>query len=761
MNLFKHRSFAFGCIFFFAVLFLSRYTTTLERIIVGSFAIFIAIVLASLFFITKKELFKRIFFDIGATLILIIVAVILSIFIMDARLNMVSLCDGNEHIMVGKVDMELYETESSGTYSVDVSHIDGKKNKLSIVLRDDTGILNENDIISVKVEFNKHEPFSVESGITFGARAIEYQSVESGKKDVKDYLRNTNKFLDSLFKESLNDDTYALMSAMFLGNRKNLSLEVNRDFTRIGIVHILSLSGMHISIVITILGFFILRLRIRKILKLISMSAIILGFVAITGFNDTTLRAFLMQFIFFTMCVTREQSDSISALFASVVIICLFDPFAIFSTSLLLSFLAMLGCICSVVYLKKRHRRLKRERGRAWRKPSKARRFIRRLFHSRFIRFCFFTFFTTAFVTAVSLPIVAIEFKQFSLLSYASNVLITPFLNALIYLAPLMLLVAKIPVLSSVVAFVCEKITDLCLGVSEFASRADFALVTIKTVWQIIGISVMFLALFIFICFGKKQTRVALISLICGVLIFAGGTVALFVTRNKNDYVYVGTYNSSDIALFENQGKLTVFEAGNNSISAMPIGGILFEHGYTEIESYIACDYNYKSFDYLDRLTSEFLVRGVYLQSPANEDEQKWHDLIVPMLENKNVLVKYIEPSIEINGMKFDFCTSTYLQRSTKRSIVFSVLINGVRFTYLGASSFELVDYFPSDYARASDYVIFGSYGPAYHMKYDYLLNSLDGYAFLGSSKDFASSGVLDATEKSNEIIYTKIKIAR
>ena len=79
MNLFKHRSFAFGCIFFFAVLFLSRYTTTLERIIVGSFAIFIAIVLASLFFITKKELFKRIFFDIGATLILIIVAVILSI----------------------------------------------------------------------------------------------------------------------------------------------------------------------------------------------------------------------------------------------------------------------------------------------------------------------------------------------------------------------------------------------------------------------------------------------------------------------------------------------------------------------------------------------------------------------------------------------------------------------------------------------------------------------------------------------------------
>lgn len=761
MNLFKHRSFAFGCIFFFAVLFLSKYTTTLARIIVGTVAVFIAILLVSLFFITKKEPFKHIFFDIGATLILIVLAVLLSIFIMDSRLNKVSLCDGNEHVLVGKVDIELYETESSGTYSVDVSHIDGVKNKISIVLRDDTGALNENDIISVKVVFYKNEPISIESGITFGARAIEYNSIESGKSDVKDHLRNTNKFLDSLLKESLNNDTYALMSAMFLGNRKNLRPEVNRDFTRIGIVHILSLSGMHISIVIAIIGFFILRLKIRKMLKLILMSAIIFGFVAITGFNDTTLRAFLMQFIFFGMCISREQSDSVSALFASVVIICLFDPFAIFSTSLLLSFLAMLGCICSVTYLKKRRRRLKRERGRVWRKPSKVRRFIKRLFRSRFIRFCFFTFFTTIFVSAVSFPVIAIKFKQFSLFSYASNILITPLLNVLIYLAPLMLLVSKIPVLSGAVAFVCEKITSLCLRASEFASSADFALVPIKTIWQIIGISVMFLALFIFVCFGKKQTRVAIISLICGVLIFASGSIALSITRNKNDYVFVGTYNSSDIALFESKGKLTIFEACNNSISAMPVGALLIEHGYTEIESYIACDYNYKSFDYLDRLSSEFLVRNVYLQAPANEDEQKWHDLIVPMLESKDVLVKYIEPSLEINGIKFDFCTSSYLPRSTKRSIAFSALINGVRFTYLGASSFELVDYFPSDYARVSDYVIFGSYGPNYNMEYDYELEGLDGYAFLRDSKSFASRDVLDATEKSNEILYTKIKIPR
>jgi competence protein ComEC len=761
MNLFKHRSFAFGCVFFFAILILSRYTTTLTRIIIGTTSLLAIIFLIALFLITKRELFKRIFFDIGALLILTIVAVLLSIFVMDAKLNKACLCDENEHIVVGKVDTVLYTTEHSGVYALDVTSVDNSKNKFTAVLRDDTGALKENDIVTVRVMFYKNEPITVEKGITFGARAVEYLSVESGKNDIKDYLRYTNKFFDSIFKESLNDDTYSLMSAMFLGNRKSLRHDINRDFTRIGIVHILSLSGMHISIVIAIIGFFVSRLGIRKIFKLLSMSLIILLFVAITGFNETTLRAFFMQFIFFSVYISGEQCDPINTLLASVLIICLINPFAVFSTSLLLSFLAMLGCICAWAYLKKRRRRLKKERGKIYIRKSKIRRAFKRILRTRVVRFCFLTLFTTMFVSIVSFPVVAIKFRQFSLFSFASNIIITPLLNLLIYLAPLMLLVAKIPFLSDAIAFICEGITGISLKISSVASSARFSVIPIKTTWQAIGVMVMFLALFIFVCFSKKRTRIAVISLICGILIFASGSIALSITRNKNDYVFVGSYSHSDIALFESEGRLTVFEACNNSISTMPIGALLFEHGYTEIESYIACDYNYKSFDYLDRLTSEFLVRDVYLQAPANEDEQKWHDLIVPMLEGKGVSVKYIEKSLEINGVKFDFCTSTYLPRSTKRSFAFSALVNGVRFTYLGASSFELVDYFPSDYASVSDYVIFGSYGPNYNMEYDYELEGLDGYAFLGDSKSFASTNVLDATEKSNEILYTKIKIPR
>ncbi len=740
VNLFRHRSFAFGCAIFLFVLFISKYASTITRIAIGIIALFCLLLLCTLFLITKREAFKKAILSLGAVLIMTIIAVLLTVFVMDARLSKASLCDSNEHVVVGKVDRVLYKKDEYAIYSLDVSYADDEKNKFKVCLIDDLGVLKENDIITARVTFVDH-PITVQEGITFSAITIEYTSIEAGKNDFVDYLRYTNKFLDSVLRESLNDNTYSLMSAMFLGNVENLSSQIYRDFTRIGLVHILSLSGMHVSIVVSIIGFFISKLRARKWIRMLLISLLIFAFIAITGFSDTALRAGFMQFVFFGAFFIRERTDLSSALFLSVFAICLIDPFSVFSLSLHLSFLAMLGCIASIYFIKRCDGRLR--------------------IRSKILRICYFTLVTTIFVTFITLPVVVIEFGQFSLFSFLSNLIITPILNLLIYLAPLMLIVAKIPVASSVVASVCEWICKICLEMSSFASRASFSAMSVSTIWQFIGVSVAFFGVIIFILLTKKQTRIALICFLGGILIFASASIGRRIDRQNNSYIYTSSISENDAIFVESKGKLTVIEACNDSISIMASPNISSYLGYTEIENYVTCDYSYKTKSYIDELTDQMVVRNLYLQVPANEDEVVWHDLTVKMLRDKGICVKYIEKSFYIDDIKLDFCTSSYVPRSTKRAVAFSLLVNDVRLTYLGASSYELANYFPCDYASSSELVIFGAYGPTYTTPYDYELRDLDGYTFFGKSYDFASNDVRKRVEGACDIGHTKIKIGR
>ena len=77
------------------------------------------------------------------------------------------------------------------------------------------------------------------------------------------------------------------------------------------------------------------------------------------------------------------------------------------------------------------------------------------------------------------------------------------------------------------------------------------------------------------------------------------------------------------------------------------------------------------------------------------------------------------------------------LMRSTKRCVAFSVLAYGSRLTYLGASTYELSNDFVKNNVKASDVIIFGSYGPNYKFHYKYNLTSVDYLVFHDDSRDY------------------------
>jgi competence protein ComEC len=147
----------------------------------------------------------------------------------------------------------------------------------------------------------------------------------------------------------------ALIRALAVGDRAELSPEVNGDFNESGLAHILSVSGLHIAVIaagLYKLGRWLLSqsewlLVHTNVRALASVAAIpaTWAYVALTGNEVPAVRSGIMaSAIFLAMALGRDQ-HGLSAMSAALLAVLAYDPAALHSISFQLSFAAVAGLI--------------------------------------------------------------------------------------------------------------------------------------------------------------------------------------------------------------------------------------------------------------------------------------------------------------------------------------------------------------------------------------------------------------------------------
>ena len=135
----------------------------------------------------------------------------------------------------------------------------------------------------------------------------------------------------------------AFMQSLMLGDKTEFYKEESlaASLSRAGVMHIVAVSGMHISFV---LGAVQLMFGASRRSSLVCI-ACIWFFVLLTGASPSAARAGLMQSIALLAPVFRREKDSLTSLaFALAVLLCI-NPFAVRSVSLQLSFAAVAGIL--------------------------------------------------------------------------------------------------------------------------------------------------------------------------------------------------------------------------------------------------------------------------------------------------------------------------------------------------------------------------------------------------------------------------------
>ncbi|MDF2885015.1 MAG: ComEC/Rec2 family protein [Clostridiaceae bacterium] len=180
---------------------------------------------------------------------------------------------------------------------------------------------------------------------------INYSFGEIGEYKLNDYktIKNTylfslNKFKESLYSHynNLLGEKYAsLAMSLCFGETKYLSQSEKLEFQRLGVIHAVSVSGMHLSLIYLVL---------EKISGIYISTFLSVIYVIFTGCKASAIRSFIMILILKFSKKVYKNYDSLSSLCMSAILILLIKPYYIFDIGFILSYLSTLGIL---LYYKK------------------------------------------------------------------------------------------------------------------------------------------------------------------------------------------------------------------------------------------------------------------------------------------------------------------------------------------------------------------------------------------------------------------------
>lgn len=145
-----------------------------------------------------------------------------------------------------------------------------------------------------------------------------------------------NLYYESLMEAGLSEEEAAVLLALSVGDSNHISYESRISLNLLGIAHVISVSGLHLSLIYGVLK----KLTGYKLALLFSAL-----FVIFTGMQAATWRAFIMIFLLVMSTKVKRKYDCASAIAVAAFILLLFEPYYIMNMGYILTFAAVAGIL--------------------------------------------------------------------------------------------------------------------------------------------------------------------------------------------------------------------------------------------------------------------------------------------------------------------------------------------------------------------------------------------------------------------------------
>lgn len=343
--------------------------------------------------------------------------------------------------------------------------------------------------------------------------------------------KTRNYLINKLKAQSFTTNELAVIQALALGQRKDISKDLYQDFAAAGAIHILAVSGLHVGIIYLIL------ISLCKPLKRNRYGNYIITFIIliclwiyayITGLSSSVLRAVTMfSFLAIARILDRETS-SINTLFLSYLLLLLINPLLLFQVGFQLSYLAVFFIIWLVPLFN------------SWYYPK-----------NKIFKYFWGILTVTLAAQFGVIPLSLYYFHQFPGLFFITNLLIIPVLSFLLIGCILIICLAGFSILSEEIVLFFNTIIQKFNGIIHWiANQKSFLIEEISfTNHQALFTYIM---LVLGILFLKKKNYYNLMAFLSSIILLIG----------------IGIWNKMDAS----ENKLLIFHNSKHSLIAYQKG---------------------------------------------------------------------------------------------------------------------------------------------------------------------------------------------
>ncbi|GGD16050.1 ComEC/Rec2 family competence protein [Hyunsoonleella pacifica] len=369
-----------------------------------------------------------------------------------------------------------------------------------------------------------------------------------------------------------NKDELAIINALLLGQRQDISEEIYTSYANAGAIHILAISGLHIGIILIILNFIfkpIEQIKNGKLLKAGILIFILWSFAIIAGLSASVTRAVTM-FSIVTLGLSLNRPTNIyNTLAISILVLLLFKPMFLFDVGFQLSYLAVFAIVSiDPIFYK------------LWQPKNWL---LDKYWHTITITFA---------AQFGIIPISLFYFHQFPGLFFMSNLIIIPVLGIILGFGILIILLAVLNALPNFIASIYGTIISYMNYVVTWIARQEQFLFKDIPFSFIHVITFYLLIIFLFRLYFRKNLKnlklflLAVIVLQC-VFIFSEYQKPnhKFIVFHKSRYSLIGNVTNNTIKVSHDFDSLT--KRTNTIIRDFKVENYIGHSVYDSLPSFI------------------------------------------------------------------------------------------------------------------------------------------------------------------------------
>ena len=341
----------------------------------------------------------------------------------------------------------------------------------------------------------------------------------------------------SLYRElGLDGDDLAVLSALTIGDKTDLSESVRESYSIAGASHILALSGLHIGLLYALL-LFILKPLIRrggagKWLCTVFLIILLWAFAFFTGLSPSVVRSVTMFSLLALANMSGRRSLSFNTLAVTAWIMLICNPTWLFDVGFQLSFIA----VASILLIQP---------------------IVYRLFavKNRIGKYVWGLMSVSIAAQLGTAPLVLLYFSRFSTHFLLTNLIVIPLVTVILYAAVLMLLLTPISWIQWWVAAGVKKLLEVLNLFVRWIEQLPYSSVDGIWLyqWEVLGIYVFLLLLSYY--FMNQRYRNLIISL-CFVLLLSICHVAmLWVDRPQTGLAFYNVRGCPAVHCIESDGR--------------------------------------------------------------------------------------------------------------------------------------------------------------------------------------------------------------